>query len=897
MLKKVLKISAIVLGILLLAAIILPYVFKDKIIAMVKEEANNSLNATLAFDDLDISLLSHFPKLSIELEGLSIVGHDEFKGDTLIAAGSLGISTGLMGLFQDEISIGKVWLDEGNMNFKVLKNGKANWDIVKDTGSESPEPSAEEASAFNIKLQGYEINKTTLVYSDETMGVYTKVFNLNHSGSGDFTADNTKLETETTIETLDVVYEGIKYLNKVQVKYDAIFDLDLKNSKYSFLENQLSLNDLVLKFNGWLAMPGDDIDMDITYEALKNEVKSFISLVPGTFTDDFKDVKSSGKLDFNGFVKGKYNEKSIPGFAFNLNIENGNVQYPGLPRSLSKMQVKTAITCPGVDADKTVIDVSKFHVDLGQFPIDASLLVKTPVSDPDIKASMKGKVDLATLKDVVPLEEGMDLNGIFEADAAFAGRMSSIEKEQYDQFKASGSASLSNFVYADKELKDAVKISKTVMSFSPQAISLNQFAMTSGKSNISADGRLTNYLAYFLKDEAIEGNLNVSSSYFDANPFMTETETTEATEAPAAAADVEGYIQIPKNIGFTLNTDFKTLIYDNLTLSNVKGALKIADQSARLSNVSMSTLGGVITMSGLYDTREESGPVVALNLDMQNLNIKQSAKAFNTVKQLAPIAENTTGTASLSNFNFAFKADKAFEPIMKTVNGSGKLRTSTLEIEGFEMIKRIAGQLKMKKLEKWKLEPVNAEFSIVNGEISVKPFKTKIGNIPAEIAGTNGLDQSIRYAIDLQIPRADFGGAANSALDGLVSKASKAGVNAELGETIPVTVLVTGTFTDPKVGTDIKSAAGNAMNDLKDQAEQRLKDEADRRKQELEDKANAEKERLKQEGQEKLDAEKERLKKEADKAKAEAERKAKEEADKAKKKAEEEAKKKLKKFF
>ncbi|MEX1188842.1 MAG: AsmA-like C-terminal region-containing protein [Bacteroidia bacterium] len=896
MLKKVLKISAIILILLLAVAIILPFVFKDKIIAKVKEEANNNLNATLAFNDLDISFFSHFPKLSLELEGLSIVGKDKFNGDTLISAGSFGVSTGFMGLFQDEISIDKVWIEKGNMNFLVLADGTANWDIVKSSGDEKESAAAEEPSTFKAKLQGYKISESSLVYDDKSLGFYTKLSNFTHEGSGDFTADVTNLDTETKIESLDLAYGGTTYLSKTKINYDAQFSLDLKNSKYSFLENELTVNDLVLRFAGFIAMPGDDIDMDITYEAVKNEVKSFISLIPGSFTEDFKDVKSSGKLDFNGFVKGKYNDKSIPGFAFNLNIENGNVQYPALPRALSNMQVKTSITCPGVDADRTIVDISKFHVDLGQFPIDATLNVKTPVSDPDIKATVKGKVDFATLKDVIPLEEGMKIQGVLNADAAFAGRLSAIEKEQYEKFQASGSASLSNFVYGDKDLKDEVRISKADMSFSPEAIDLREFAMFTGKSNLSATGKLSNYLAYALKDEAIEGVLNVNSSYFDLNPFMTETVAPEEAAA-TETADVDGYIRIPANVGFTLNANFKKLIYDNLDLSDVKGSMKIQDQGIRMSDISMATLGGIITMSGLYDTKDESGPMVSLNLGMQNMNIKQSAKAFNTVEKLAPIAQNTTGSASLSNFNLSFKADKAFNPNMKTVNGSGKLSTSTLEIEGFEMVKKVAETLKIKKLEKWKLEPLNAEFSIVNGEVAVKPFKTKVGNIPAEIAGTNGLDQSIRYAINLDIPRAEFGGAANGVLNSMVSKASSAGVNANLGETIPVTVLVTGTFTDPKVSTDIKSAAGNAMNDLKDQAEQRLKDEAERRKQELENMANDEKDKLKKEAEDKINAEKDRLKSEADKAKAEAERKAKEEADKAKKKAEDEAKKKLKKLF
>jgi hypothetical protein len=173
----------------------------------------------------------------------------------------------------------------------------------------------------------------------------------------------------------------------------------------------------------------------------------------------------------------------------------------------------------------------------------------------------------------------------------------------------------------------------------------------------------------------------------------------------------------------------------------------------------------------------------------------------------------------------------------------------------------------------------------------VKPFDTKIGNYKATIGGKNGLDQSIDYAVNMDIPRSEFGGAANAALNSMVSRANAKGFKGNLSDQIPVAVRITGTFKDPKVSTDIKQQANDVMNDLKKQAEDKAREELEKQKKALEDRAKAEKERLKKEAEDKLNKEKDRLKSEADKAKAEAERKAKEEADKAKKKAEEEAKK------
>ena len=897
MLKKIIKITGIVFLVLLILAIVLPFAFKGKIMAKVQEEANKQLNANFRFEDIDISLIRNFPNLSVELTNLSIVNKAPFNGDTLIVARSIGFSAGLFDLFADEMSVRGVRINDAIIHISVLKDGTASYDIMKSTG-EAAGTESTEPSSFKLKLKYYEITNTQISYDDKSLGFKTTLFNLNHTGSGDFTADNTKLETETTIERFDLWYDGIHYLNKAKIDYKAIFDLDLRNSKYAFKENELKLNDLALHFAGYVAMPSADIDMDITFEALQSEVKSFVSLVPGTYTADYKDVKSGGKLSFKGFVKGIYNETSIPGFDFRLNIADGSVQYPGLPRSIKNMQVVCAITCPGKDADKTVVDVSRFHVDLGQFPIDATLNLKTPVSDPDIKSTIKGNVDLASLKDVVPLEQGMKLNGQINADLAFEGRLSAIEQERYQDFKASGLAGLRNFLFASKDLPDEVSISKAAMSFNPKEMVLSEFSMRTGKSDLNANGSLRNYIAYLLKDEEIQGNLSLRSSYFDLNPYMTSSEENPSKDAQTAQAeDVDGYIRVPGNINFSMDAAFGKIHYDNMDLSDVKGKLLVRDGKVEMNGLEMKTLGGEMNMGGSYDTRDESGPAVAMVFNMKNLDIRQTAKTFNTLKQLAPVAENTKGTASVSNFRFSCKADKAFNPLMNTVNGGGQLSTSQLEIEGFEMIKKIAGALKIKKLEKWKMEPVKAEFSIINGEVSVKPFKTKISNVPAEIAGTNKLDGNIRYAVNLEIPRSEFGGAANSVLNDMVSRAGKAGVKVNPGETIPVTVLITGSFTDPKVSTDIKSAAGNAMDDLKAEAEARLREEAEKRKQELENKAKEEAERLKKEAEDKLNSEKARLQSEANKAKAEAERKAKEEADKAKKKAEEEAKKRLKGVF
>jgi hypothetical protein len=167
-----------------------------------------------------------------------------------------------------------------------------------------------------------------------------------------------------------------------------------------------------------------------------------------------------------------------------------------------------------------------------------------------------------------------------------------------------------------------------------------------------------------------------------------------------------------------------------------------------------------------------------------------------------------------------------------------------------------------------------------------------VNGIKATVAGSNGFDQTIDYSMATQIPRSAFGGAANSALNGLIASANSKGANFSVGDVIPVAIKIGGTVTNPVISTDLNKAGGKIMDDLKASAAA----EAAKLKAEAEAKVKAEADRLKKEGEAKLDAEKQKAAAEADRLKKEAEAKAKAQADSVKKAAEKKAKDELKKF-
>ncbi|MFM6976456.1 MAG: AsmA family protein, partial [Sphingobacteriaceae bacterium] len=156
MLKKILKITAISLLVLIVVAFAVPYLFKDKITSVAKETINKKLNAKVEFSGVNISLFRHFPKVAVALEDLQIVGEGEFKEDTLIAAENIDLSLNLMSVIKGkEMEVYGITVNKPRIHALVSKEGKVNWDIFKPDTTTKP---AAETKPLSLKLKQYKIN-------------------------------------------------------------------------------------------------------------------------------------------------------------------------------------------------------------------------------------------------------------------------------------------------------------------------------------------------------------------------------------------------------------------------------------------------------------------------------------------------------------------------------------------------------------------------------------------------------------------------------------------------------------------------------------------------------------------------------------------------------------------
>lgn len=829
LLKKILKWSGITFLLLIVLMICIPIIFKDDIKQLVLKEVNKSLKADVSIQDIDLTFISTFPAITIELSDVKVVGRTAFKGVELAAIKSFSAHVGFWDIVSgDQIEIDEIHLSDARFDVRVDPKGMANYDIVIPT-EELPKEEQEEPSSFKLSLNEYSLTNVAIRYDDQASDLFADIVHLNHTGSGDLTADVIDFNTETTIDSLTYKMDGLTYLSHVKTKAIAnlLMEFSETSSKFTFRENEFELNNFKTSLAGSYEMFAKHDEMDLTMNTNNIAFKDLLSLVPSFYQSGYESMVAKGDVQMNAVVKGKMDDKNLPGWDVGLQVKNAQIKYAGVPSSINNIVVDAGSAfAGGSDLDKMTLDVNKFHADFVGNVIDANLKMRYPMTDPLIDSKVKAKVNLASIGKVMPLATGESYQGKLNADVVLNGRMSAIEKENYEAFQAKGIVELFGMNYKSADLNEQVAIEKMTLRFSPKNLSLEKMDAKMGKSDFSLNGTIDNYLGYFFRNELLKGQFDFNSNYLDIDQLMGVTTTasspvatteTASSEPAPVAADTEP-ILIPENVDFALNSNLKKVHYNGIDVTNIKGNIGLKEEVAALNNLTMNALGGTVGLTGSYNSKDHNKPAIDFGYNIGNIDVQQLAKNFLTIKKLAPIAQYTQGKIS-SKLTMKSDLTKALEPVYTSLTGSGDLFTNMIRLSGFEPMKKIGESLNMNKLSNQTIKDVKAYFSIANGKVKLKPFTVKMEGIETEISGTSSIDQSIDYVLNMNVPKekipAELIKAAEqglSKINGVIPKLNVASFPAF----IKVTTLVGGTFTKPVIKTNFKEALLKATGNLKE---------------------------------------------------------------------------------
>lgn len=894
-LKKILKWSGITFLLLLIILILVPIIFKEQIKEMVIDEVNKNLNAELAVGDFDLTFISTFPNMTVELYDTKLVGKDEFKGVELVSMKKLTAHVGFWSVVAgDQVEVDEIHIEKPQIDIRILEDGKANYDIVK-SDEEKTKEELEEPSNFKLSLKEYSITDGQIRYDDKLYDMFMMLHNVDHTGKGNLTAETIDFETVSEIEKCSYRMYGIDYLTEVKTdaKVNLLMEFTDKSSKFTFRENTIKLNAVNCSLEGYYEMFEGYDDMKLKLDASKTSFKDFLSLIPAFYRTGYESMVSSGSLSLDALLEGKMDDTNLPAWDFAMKVSNGSVKYAGLPGKITNIQVDAGSEFPGgSDMNKMTVDVPKFHAELGKNTIDADLYLSNLEYDPILKSGIHSNVDLSTLKDYIPIPKGESYSGILDANVDLNGKMSSIELERYDEFDARGVIDLSEMNYSSETLAEDVVIDHLRLNFSPQALDLEDFNAKMGGSDFQMSGSISEYFGYFFKEEGqLVGDFDFNSSYLDLDALMNvypESEGENGSSAEKRVAEEQeaesGPTLVPANIDFALNTKIDKAKYNGIEVNDVRGKTAIKDEVATLSDFSMKAMGGTVGLEGSYNTKDPNDPIFDFEYALKDIEIQELTKNFLTVGKLAPIAQYAKGRIS-SNFAMTSSLDDNLMPILSSITSNGDISSKSLSITDVPLLNKIESVTKLKDISSRTLNNFKAHFSVLDGKIILTPFNIKLGKIATDVSGYTTLEKELNYKFAMDIPKEQIPQSLLNEVEKGLTMANGLHPNIKVGElpsSIKANVFAIGDVKNPKITTDlkdklkqaVKDKVGNIIDDVKETVIDSVQTIIEDKTEEIKAEIEAQKQKILADAQKRADQAKAEGKKAADAVRAEASKQA-----------------------
>lgn len=797
-------ISTLLILIVAILAIV-PVIYKDDIIKLIKDQSNENLNAELNFEKIDLSLLSTFPSMTLEINNLTISGKDTFENLKLVELNQLTLNLDLWKIvFDGDYEVKSILLIEPKIHIKVFSDGLANYDIYNSLDT-VPKNSSEkiESSPLEFKISNYEIRNATIVYDDALYITKLQLNELNHIGSFTMIGDKYRLETATNASSFDLRYDGINYFekSKIDIVFNGEVEFIKQDIKLVITESLFNINQFKINTKGEFIMREQDYLMDLSVSTLDQSFKSLFSVVPGVYKQEFNSIKTNGDFKFNGNINGVYSDSLMPKIEMELLVNNGYFKYPELSDPVDNINIELNVDFPGGNnLDLLKFKLDNFSLEFLNSTFSSQLHATKLISDPYLNSTVSAELDLMDVSKVIPIN-GQEVSGMVSSNIKIDGNLSTLEEKRYDEFDASGQLNILKLKYNSLDLAYDINLKKLAFEFYPHKLLLKELSLLVGNSDFSMNGELTNYIPFALKDDTLEGSFNMISSlvdidqlYVDSSSEMTDNVSTDSTMDFDAINEV---FEIPENIYFTFSSSINKLIYDSLILRNSNGIMTVKNGLLNFNNIRMNFFDGSFEMNGNYKSISKKQARMTMDMEVLDISFDEAYLYFNSVKKYAPVVEYLEGDFS-STLNMDLILDENYLPVYSQVSVDGTLKSKNIKLLDHPALRKL-DKLNEPILKKNnKIENLNLSFHLKNGKYSIDKTPLRFKDFEATIYGSTSISQEIDYTIESEIPISLINNNLATGLRDLMPRGGPKNNN------VPLSIKIKGTALLPTYQTNIK---------------------------------------------------------------------------------------------
>ncbi|WP_312399891.1 AsmA-like C-terminal region-containing protein [Chryseobacterium sp.] len=513
---KILKWTGIFIASVLFLMFIIPLLFPGTISEQVKVFANKHLAGELNYKKTRLTFFRHFPSLTVSVDDFLLKGSKPFQNDTLLAAKEIAVGINLKNLiFDGEVKIDEIYATDAYANVFVNTKGEANYNVYVSKPSKTPKDTT--ATGASIKLDLIKLKNWNIIYRDHSAKVLVDAKGLNYTGKGGLSEDIFDLTTDLDIDKLDFSLNRIYYAKQKKLHADLITRINTNALTFVLRKNELRINDLPLKFTGFVSILKDGYNLDINAASEKTTIRDMISVLPPQYLDWAKDTKIEGNSDLFFSLKGRFSEpKNLkPRLKARLFVKDGFVSNGKAPVPMNNFNMDLNVDLPDLNTEQLGLDLRNLSFDLGPNNNFKAVVKTKGLDEMQINADVKGAVNLQTLSQALGLKD-IDVRGLMDTNIKANG-IFSLDKKLFP--KTNGYLNLKNgwlkTKYYPNPIKDiniVANIVNTDGTFRSLGVKLDPFKFDFEGNPVFVNADLQNFEDVLYKVRA-KGVLNVGRIY------------------------------------------------------------------------------------------------------------------------------------------------------------------------------------------------------------------------------------------------------------------------------------------------------------------------------------------------------------------------------------------------
>ena len=463
--KKTLKISGITLGTVLLvllvaiAFVINFIVTPKKLTPVVLDAANQTLNAHLDMESVELTFFSTFPQFGLKVKNGSLVSkalNDSSwcKTDSLLSFKECVLTVNPIAyLTENRIVVHNLSLEEVAVYAYRNKTGKANWEVTRASVDTIPADTASTDFNSEIDIRNIELKHANLVFDDRNTDIYSRIDDANLKLRLSLTKGISTLGLKFDNKNILFWQQGELLVNKIATSLRTDIMVDRQTAVWKLKDTELDVNGIRLDVNGAFRRDtvAKTIGMDLEYGLHAPSMETVLRMIPKSYVKDTK-VSAKGEVTVSGRVRGVYGDKKLPAVSLKIGIKEASAQYKDLPYGIDEVTADFDAYVDLMRHQPSYLNLKIFHFKGAHTEVLADAKVDDLLDDPLITFHTKSTVDLDALAKTFPLQESVTITGKLDADMGMKCRLSALKKQDIGRMKLGGKLESKDF-----ELKDTAK--------------------------------------------------------------------------------------------------------------------------------------------------------------------------------------------------------------------------------------------------------------------------------------------------------------------------------------------------------------------------------------------------------------------------------------------------------